>query len=288
VSAFAVDATGALSLLNAQPSRGAAPCHLALDREARHVLVANYTSGTIAVLPIGSDGRLQPASAFVQQAGRGPRAGRQDGPHAHWIGLDPSGRFVLATDLGADKVFVYRYDGARGTLAPHDPPAASLPPGSGPRHVAFHPNARVAYVLNELAATLASFRYDAAAGTLTPVDSVPTLPGGFPGDNLTAEVAVHPDGRLAYASNRGDDSLALFAVDGATGSITPAGHQKTLGKTPRNFVLDPTGAFLLAANQGSGTVVVFRIDAATGALTAVGEPAEVPAPVCLRMVLPAR
>jgi 6-phosphogluconolactonase len=289
VTAFAVDAaTGALTALNDQPSRGAAPCHLSLDEDGRHVLVANYTSGTIAVLPIAPDGRLQPASAFVPHAGRGPRADRQAGPHAHWIGLDPAGRFALVTDLGADKVFVYRYDAVQGTLAPHDPPAVPLPPGSGPRHVAFHPNERIVYVLNELAATMTSFRYDGAAGTLTPVASAPTLPNDFQDDNLTAEVVVHPDGRFLYGSNRGHDSLAIFAVDGASGSLTPAGHQKTLGKTPRNFVVDPTGAFLLVANQGSDTVVVFRIDPATGGLTPVGEPAKVPTPVCLRIARRAR
>ena len=289
VTAFAVDAaTGTLTALNDQPSRGAAPCHLSLDEDGRHVLVANYTSGTIAVLPIAPDGRLQPASAFVTHAGRGPRTDRQAGPHAHWIGLDPAGLFALVTDLGVDQVFVYRYDAVQGTLAPHDPPSVPLPPGSGPRHVAFHPNERIVYVLNELAATMTSFRYDGAAGTLTPVASAPTLPHDCQGDNLTAEVMVHPDGRFLYGSNRGHDSLAIFAVDGASGSLTPAGHQKTLGKTPRNFVVDPTGAFLLVANQGSDTVVVFRIDPATGGLTPVGEPAKVPTPVCLRIARPAR
>lgn len=289
VSAFAVDAvSGALALLNTQPSRGAAPCHLSLDKEGRHVLVANYFSGTIVVLPIAKDGKLGPASAFVQHAGRGPRTDRQEGPHAHWIGLDPPNRFALATDLGADKVFVYQYDGAKGALTPNQPPAGALSPGAGPRHVAFHPNGRLVYVVNELSSTVASFRYDASAGTLTAVAEAPTLPKDFEGENVPSEVVVHPDGRFLYGANRGHDSVAIFAIDGATGSLTPAGHRKTLGKTPRHFAIDPTGKYLLAANQGSDTVVVFRIDAATGGLSAVGEPVRVPKPVCLRMVRPGR
>lgn len=285
VSAFAVDAkTGALTFLNRQPSGGPAPCHLSLDGSGRHLLVANYWDGSVSVLPVGDDGRLGAATARVQHEGKGPNAERQDGPHAHSVNLDASGRFAFVADLGTDRLAVYRYDGAKGTLAPHDPPAAVLPPGAGPRHFAFHPDGRHAYVINELDGTVTVFDYDAARGTLASRQTVPTLPAGFTGANTTAEIVVRPDGRFVYGSNRGHDSLAVFSVEAATGKLTPVGHQPTLGRQPRNFAIDPTGTFLLAANQGSDNVVVLRIDADKGTLAPVGPPVHVPKPVCLRMV----
>jgi 6-phosphogluconolactonase len=285
VSAFAVDRkTGALTFLNRQPSGGPAPCHLTLDKAGRHLLVANYWDGSVSVFPVGADGRLGTATARVQHEGKGPNAERQDGPHAHSVNLDGAGRFAFVADLGTDRLAVYRYDDAKGTLAPNVPPAAVLPPGAGPRHFAFHPDGRHAYVINELDSTIAVFDYDAARGALAPTQTAPTLPAGFTGPNTTAEVVVRPDGRFVYGSNRGHDSLALFAVEPASGKLTPIGHQPTLGHTPRNFAIDPTGTFLLAANQGSDNVVVFRIDPARGTLTPVGQPTRVPKPVCLRMV----
>jgi 6-phosphogluconolactonase len=286
VSAFAVDgASGALTLLNQQPSGGPAPCHLWVDTEGRHLLVANYWDGSVSVLPIGADGRLGPASARIQHQGKGANPERQEGPHAHSVTLDPANRFAFVADLGTDKLAVYRYDGAKGTLTPHDPAAVSLAPGSGPRHFTFHPGGRHAYLINELLSTVTAFDYDAAAGKLTERQTVPTLPSGVAAaSNTTAEVVVHPNGKLLYGSNRGHDSLAIFAIDPATGKLTAAGHQPTLGKEPRNFAIDPTGTFLLAANQNSDSVVVFRIDPASGRLDPVGPPTRVPAPVCLRMV----
>jgi 6-phosphogluconolactonase len=206
---------------------------------------------------------------------------RQEGPHAHSVTLDAAGRFVFAADLGMDKIMVYRLSEPDGVLEPNEPPFAALTPGSGPRHFAFHPNGRFAYVINELSNTVAVFEYDADAGKLTHVETVNTLPEDFKGDNTTAEVRVHPSGRFVYGSNRGHDSIAVFQVNGETGGLTPAGHTSTGGKTPRNFGIDPSGRYLLAANQDTGNVVAFAIDRETGALTATGQEISVARPVCV-------
>lgn len=280
VSAFAVDPkTGDLTLLNQQSSEGAGPCHVTVDKSGTHVLVANYGGGTVAVLPIGADGRLAPASSVQVHQGSGPNKGRQEKPHAHGIYLSADGRFAFAPDLGADRVFVYRYDAARGTLEPHG--AAALPPGSGPRHLAFDPKETHAYVINELLSTITLMAWDRAAGTLTPGESTSALPAGFAGTSWTAEVAVSPDGRFVYGSNRGHDSLAVFSRDAATGRLTPAGHVPAGGKTPRHFTFDPTGQLVLVGHQGSDTISVFRADAKTGQLAPVGGTLSVGKPVCL-------
>jgi 6-phosphogluconolactonase len=285
VSAFAVDArTGELTLLNRQSSGGPAPCHLSLDREGKHLLVANYWGGSVTVFPLGEDGRLGTASSFVQHTGGARTPGRDPGPHAHAVHLDPGGRFALVADLGRDEVMVYRFDASRGTLQPHDPAGLSLGEGAGPRHLAFDHDGRHLFVINELASTVSVLAYDAAAGTLSHVQAVSTLPAEFSGKNSTAEVVLSPDGRFLYGSNRGHDSIAVFTVDPATRRLTPAGHHATRGNTPRNFAIDPTGRWLLAANQRSDTIAVFRIDEKSGALAPVGEPYRLPRPVCLRMV----
>jgi 6-phosphogluconolactonase len=285
VSAFAVDSqTGALTLLNQQPSRGGSPAHLTVDRQGKNVLVANYGGGSVAVLPIGQDGRLGPATGFVQHTGSSINRSRQEAPHAHSVVLDSANRFAFVADLGLDKVLIYQYDAAQGMLAPNDPPFASVPPGSGPRHFAFHPSGRTAYVINELASTVTAFRYDAAKGSLEPLQTISTLPTDFTKTNSTAEIVVHPSGKFLYGSNRGHNSIAIFAIDPDTGMLTLIGHEPTQGKTPRNFAIDPTGAFLLAANQDSGTVVVFRIDPESGHLTATGHTAAISMPVCVEMM----
>jgi 6-phosphogluconolactonase len=281
VTAFAVDpATGKLALLNQQPSGGRSPCHLEVDPTGKCVLVANYSSGTAAVFPIAADGKLGAATAIVQHEGKGPDKGRQEGPHAHSVHVDAAGH-AFVCDLGIDKIMVYRLDAAKGTLAPHDPPFATVAPGAGPRHFAFHPNRQFAYVVNEMGGTVTAFAYDAAAGTLEQVQTVPTLPADFKGASTCAEVVVHPSGKFLYASNRGHDSLAVFGLDPATGKLTPAGFVSTQGKGPRAFAIDPTGAFLIVANQSTHNLVVFRIDAQTGALTPAGVTAEVASPVCV-------
>jgi len=280
VSAFSIDPkTGDLALLNQQASEGTGPCHLVVDRTGRNVLVANYGGGTVAVLPIEADGRLKPASSVRVHEGTGPNKGRQEKPHAHGIYLDAAERFALSPDLGADRVFVYRFDAAKGTLEPHG--AGPLEPGSGPRQAAFPPMGKYLYVINELLSTLTAFSYDAEKGALAPLQTVTTLPAGFSGTSWTAEVEVSPDGRFVYGSNRGDDSLAVFRVDAATGRLTAAGHAPVGGKYPRHFTIDPTGRFILAAHQNSGTIAVLRLDPATGLPALVGAPAKVDKPVCL-------
>jgi len=281
VSAFTIEADSSLRPLGQRSSRGADPCHLAVDPDGKRLVVANYSSGNIALLPIQPGGALGPSLHVRAHTGQGPKKGRQDGPHAHAVVFAPGGRFLLAADLGADRVFVYRVDRANGVLQPNVPKAVSLPAGSGPRHLAFHPSGRFVYVINELASTLAVFSWDADGGRLSPLQSVSTLPPGFSGDNTTAEVAVSPDGRFVYGSNRGHDSLAVFRVNEAEGTLSPVGQVPTGGKTPRHFTFDPTGRFVLVANQGSGTIVVLRVDAETGMLSPVGEPVLVDRPVCL-------
>jgi 6-phosphogluconolactonase len=285
VSALAIaPASGMLTLLNQQSSVGSGPCHLTVDRTGKNVLVANYGSGSVACLPIRADGTLSAASSFLQHEGKSVDSGRQEGPHAHSINLDQANRFAVAADLGLDRVFVYKLDAGRGSLTPNEPPFTTVAPGSGPRHFAFHPGGRFGYVISEMANTVTAFAYDADRGTLTEIQAISTLPPSFQGKSYTAEVQVHPSGKFLYGSNRGHDSIAIFTVDPATGKLTAAGHQATLGKNPRNFAIDPTGAYLLAENQDSDSIVVFRIDPATGGLEQVGEPVPIPMPVCIRMI----
>jgi len=285
VSALSIDpASGMLTLLNQQSSGGSDPCHLTVDRTGKNVLVANYGSGSIACLPIQAGGTLSAASSFLQHEGKSVDSGRHEGPHAHSINLDQANRFAIVADLGLDRVFVYKLDAGKGTLTPNEPPFATVAPGSGPRHFAFHPGGRFGYVISEMANTVTAFAYDADRGALTEIQTISTLPPGFQGKSYTAEVQVHPSGKFLYGSNRGHDSIAIFTVDPVTGKLTAAGHQATLGKNPRNFAIDPTGKYLLAENQDSDSIVVFRIDPATGDLKQVGEPLAVPMPVCIRMI----
>ena len=285
VVAFAIDReTGNLTRLNAQSSGGRGPCHLMVDNAGRNVLVANYGGGSAAVLPIAPDGRLQPASSLVQHEGSSVDPRRQTAPHAHSINLDPANRFAFVADLGLDQVVIYQFSSEAGTLTPHAPPFAKVAPGAGPRHFAFHPTGRFAYVINELDSTLTAFTYDAQQGRLTTLQTVSTLPAGFEGSNTTAEVVVHPSGNFVYGSNRGHDSLACYRIDPQTGKLALVGHTPTGGETPRNFAIDPAGRFVLAENQPSNSVVVFRVDPETGALAPTGSQITVPAPVCIRMM----
>lgn len=286
VSAFAIGTDGSLTLLNEQSSGGAGPCFVSVDESGSHVLVANYGGGSVAVLPIDEDGRLKSASATVQHEGSSVDPKRQQGPHAHSINPDPTNQFALAADLGLDRILVYRFDTKAGTITPHQPPDARVEPGAGPRHLAFHPNGRFAYVMNELQSTVTAFEWDAAGGTLHALQTLPTVPEDFSDTNHTADVQVHPSGRFVYGSNRGHDSIAIFAVDEANGRLSPVGDQATGGKTPRHFGIDPSGSYLLAANQDSDSIVVFRIDQQSGRLTPTGVRVDVPSPVCVRFVRP--
>ncbi len=285
VSAYAADrSTGKLTFVNRQSSRGVGPCHLSVDRTGRDVLVANYGSGSIAVLPIGADGELREATAFIQHTGSSVNPVRQEGPHAHWIDTALDNRFAFVCDLGLDKVMVYKLDPSAGSLAPNDPPFASLKPGSGPRHLAFHPNGRFAYVINEMGNTVTTFAYDARTGTLTQIETQPTLSAGATARSTTAEVEVHPSGRFLYGSNRGDNSLTVYTIEPQSGRLTFLERESTQGKTPRHFAIAPSGRWLLAANQDTDDVVVFRLDPATGRLTPTGESTRVGAPVCIAFV----
>lgn len=287
VSAFAIDrATGLLKILNQQPSVGAGPAHLIVDRAGQNVLVANYGGGSVTVLPLERNGKLKSASAFVQHTGSSVNPQRQKEPHAHSVNVDAANRFAYVADLGLDKILIYRLDPAKGLLTLNDPPSVSVKPGSGPRHVALHPTGRFAYLINEITCTVTAFTNDSAKGELKEIQTVSTLPAaqamqsGFSG----AEVQVHPSGKFLYASNRGHDSLAVFSIDQRTGRLTAVQNQPTLGKTPRGFGIDPDGGYLLAGNQRSDSVVVFRIDQQTGKLTPTGTKIEVGAPVCVKFV----
>ena len=285
VSAFAMDrATGKLTFLNEVASRGREPCHVSLDKTGKFVMVANYGGGSAAVFPVLADGRLGEASAFVEHHGSSVNPERQEGPHAHSIATSPDNRFVLAADLGLDRLLVYRFDAAQGSLEPNDPPFATVKPGAGPRHFAFHPSGRFVYTINEMGSSIAAFSYDAARGSLREIETVSTLPKDFAGASDTAEIEAHPSGKFLYGSNRGHDSIAVFAIDGGKGTLTLVEHVPTGGKTPRSFAIDPAGSCLVVANQDSDNLVVFRIDARTGRLTPSGKALDVPSPVCVTFV----
>jgi 6-phosphogluconolactonase len=285
-SAFSIDRkTGKLTLLNQATTRGASPCHISLDKSGKFALVANYDGGSLTSFPVHDDGTLGEAADFVPHHGSSVNKERQEGPHAHWIGTSPDNHFALAADLGLDEVLIYRFNSTTGVLRPNDPPYVKLNPGSGPRHVAFHPNGKFAYVLTELENSVTVFSYKASNGTLSPLQTLSTLSilrKDYSGPKEAAEVAVHPSGKFLYASNRaGIDTISTFSIDPAKGTLHLKNEYPTMGKTPRNFAIDPTGKFLLAANQESNNIVVFRIDSMTGALTPTGDVAEAPAPVCI-------
>lgn len=277
---FHIDAaTGDLAPLNEQPAGGKGPCHVAVSPDGALAAIANYGDGTVSVYPVGADGALSAASGFFQHEGSGPNEKRQQGPHAHSVNFDASGRYLVVADLGTDKLMVYKRAG--DTVIPNDPPFGVAPAGGGPRHFAFHPSLPVAYGVNEMGNSVTVYQWNVETGALAAAQSVPTLPADFDGENTTADIEVHPSGRFVYASNRGDDSIAVFAVDSQTGMLTPRGQTKTGGKRPRNFTQDPTGKYLLAANQDTNDIFVFRIDQETGALTPTGQRIEVGSPVCL-------
>ncbi len=297
VSAFAVDAKSArLTLLNQVQALGEDPCYLSFDKTGKYLLVANYTSGTVAVFPILSDGRLGEHTALLKNLGStGPNKERQEGPHAHWIETTAQNHFVYVADLGLDRVLIYQFDAAKGALTRGEPPprkaapdkAASLDsffltlsPGAGPRHVAFAPDGKYMYVLGEMQSAVTVFANDARE-TFPQVQQISALPAGFSGRNDAAEIAIHPNGKFLYTSNRGHESIAVFAIEPKTGTLTRVADVPTGGKEPRHFALDPTGQYLLAENQLSGSIVEFRIDPSTGKLTATGEVLQVPSPVCV-------
>ena len=283
ITAFSLDAGRAkLTLLNQLPSLGEDPCFLSFDKTGKYLFVANYSSGNVVVFPILPDGTLGQHTANVKDAGSlGPNKERQEGPHAHWIERSPDNRFVFVSDLGLDQILSYRFDAAKGTLTPNDPPFAKLAPGAGPRHSAFSPSGKFFYVVSEMNCTVTAFSYDLAKGSFKEFQVISTLPKDFHGRNDDAEIAIHPSGKWLFASNRGHDTIAVFAIDPATGKLTSAGEFPTGGKEPRHFAIDPTGHFLLAENQNSNSIAVFRIDLSAGALTQVSQAENISSPVCL-------
>jgi len=285
VSAFALDrATGKLTLLNSASSGGKGPCHLVVDKTGKNLVVANYGSGATAVLPIQADGRLSEPSSTIQHRGSSVNPARQQGPHAHSVNLAPDNRFAFVADLGLDKVLVYKFDSAKGTIAANTPPFTAVSPGSGPRHFAFHPSGKFAYVISEMGNSVTAFSYNAAGGVLTSMQTISTLPQGFSGTSYCAEVVVHPSGKFLYGSNRGHNSITAFAIDPAKGTLTTIEQTLTGGKWPRNFNIDPTGAYLFAANEQSNDIFLFRIDPATGKLKPTGKKIEVSKPVCIKFL----
>ena len=283
VASFALDPkTGALTKLNEQSAGGGGSCHLVVDAAGKNVLVANY-GGSVAVLPIGPDGKLAPASDSIRHTGRVFDPQRQGGPHPHSINLDKGNRFAIVPDLGLDRVFVYKFDPIHGKLTPNDPPATKLKDRSGPRHFAFHPDGKHAYVINEINCTVTAFDYDADRGTLTEIQTVPTMPIAVEARHSTAEVEIHPSGKFLYGSNRGHDSLAVYTIEPGTGRLKLVEYEPTRGMTPRHFAVDPTGSYVLAENM-SGTIVVFRVNPETGALNTTGRLIEVPQPCCVMFV----
>ncbi len=293
VSAFAIHrADGRLDLLNTVRSGGAGPTFVSVHPSGRYVLVANYFGGSVAVLPILPDGRLGAATDIKNDAGKlGPTRATSAPPgsfaysghdrtHAHMIQADPSGRFVLHTDLGLDRIFVWKFDEQKGVLTPNDPPAVALPPGDGPRHFHFHPNGRWFYSIQEEASTIVLFDYDAATGRLASRQTISTLPPGFGGTNFCSEILVAADGRFIYAGNRLHDSISIFSI-GQDGTLTFVGEEWTRGNYPRSFNFDPTRQFLSCCNQRGDNIAVFRVDRQTGGLdftrhyTPVGNPSSI-------------
>ena len=284
VSAFRINRqTGDLSFLNQQSSAGADPCHLTVDNRGKSLLVANYTSGTLAVLPIQRDGSISKVIDVKQHQGSGPKE-QQKGPHAHCIKLDSANRHAFAADLGIDKLMIYRFNAANGKLEAAKQSSAFVHSGAGPRHFTIHPNNKYLYVINELDSSLTTFRYNAAQGTLTAFESVSTLPRDFSGLSFCADIHVAKSGRFIYGSNRGHNSIVVFAIDPRSGRLSLVEHVSTEGNWPRNFTIDPAGRFLLVANQRTDNVVLFRIDEQTGRLSSTNQTTEIPAPVCLQFL----
>ena len=287
ISAFAVDTkTGGLKFINKKPTHGTDPCHLTVDKTGRFVLLSNFMSGSVSVLPIRDDGGLADASDFIQHEGSSVDPNRQQGPHAHAVTLDDSNRYAYIPDLGIDRVMAYKFDSERGKIGPSPIFQVPVKAGAGPRHIVFHPNGEWAFLINELDSTMVAFRHESDSGELTQIQTVSTLPPDFKGESTCADIHIAPSGMFVYGSNRGHDSIVIYKIDPRSGRLNYVGHESTRGHTPRNFAIDPGGTFLLAANQDSDTIVTFRIDPQTGMLQSTGQVIHVPTPVCIKMIIP--
>ena len=286
VSAFAINAkTGMLTLLNTVATKGSSACHLVVDQTGKSLVLANYGNGSVVTFHVGADGRLSEVTANVQHSGSGPDGRRQRGPHAHGATLSPDNRFVFVPDLGIDKIVAYRLDPEQASLVAHDPPFATVPEGSGPRHFAFHTKQPFAYSVNEMKSSVTAFSYDRDKGALTSLQTIANLPEDFKGVNNSAEIDIDADGKFLYASNRGHDSITVYSIDAKKGTLTTVERVLTQGKTPRGFKIVPSGRYLIAANQDSNSVVVFKRDSSTGRLTPTDQTISVGSPVCV-IVLP--
>jgi len=284
VAAFEIKGrTGQLKLLNRQSARGTASCYLDVDATGKTVLVANYSTGNIAALPVQENGELGPASAFVQHTGSSVDPKRQEGPRAHSIIVSPDNQFVYAADLGIDKILGYRLDPQASTLEPTRQPIVRTPPGAGPRHLTFHPNGQHLYAINELKNSVTVFDYDSETGVLIEQQTISTLPADFSETTHCADVKITPDGRFLYGTNRGHDSIACYRI-GDRGRLTLIGIEPSLGKGPQNLAITPDGKLLLCANMPGNNVAIFRIDSGTGELTSVGDPTSQPMPSCIMLL----
>ncbi len=285
IVSYSIDrASGKLTELNRVSAHGAWPCHLNVDATGSTLAIANYNSGNVAAFPIKPDGSLGEASTVIQHEGKGFDERRQPGPLAHSASFSPDNRFLMTSDKGLDKVFIYKFDPAKSSLAANNPAFVSVKPGSGPRHFTFHPNGRFAYGINEIGSTLTAYAYEPVKGELTEIETVSTLPDGYSERNSTAEIEIHPSGKFLYGSNRGHNSIVLFSVNPESGKVKLVEHTSTEGSTPRNFAIDPTGKYLFAANQRTGNIVLFRIDSDSGHLTPTGESVELDTPVCIKFL----
>lgn len=284
LSSYAIDPrSGALKLLN-KAEMGGGPCHLSVDKTNKILFVANYGNGTVASFALNADGSIGKQTGFDQHAGKGPNAERQEGPHAHAVVLSPDNRFLFVPDLGSDQIKIYRVDTAKATFTPNNPSFASVKPGLGPRHLLFGPGGKFAYVICEMGSSVVALAYDPAKGSLTPVQTISTLPANFKGIDNSSEIDIGPSGRFLYASNRGHDSITIFAIDPDKGTLTKVRVVPTGGKIPRNFALDPTGKYLVAANQKSNQMVVFTVDQTTGLLQPTGQVLHIEEPVCVLFI----
>lgn len=281
IAALAVGPGGSLRLLNRVSSQGTFPCHVTCDNTGKAMISANYGDGVIALSPIRPDGSLAEATSIQKPTGSSVNMSRQEGPHGHGAYPDKTNRFLLTADLGTDKIHVFRMDAAKGTLTVNAPPAGMLPSGAGPRHLALHQTRPFVYAINEMGNSICTFRWDERVGKLTLLDTVSTIPAGYKGNTSTAELFLHPSGKFLYGSNRGHDSIAVFAVDERTGKLTSRGIEPARVSVPRGFGIDPSGKWLAVAGQQSNNIAVFGIDGKTGKLTATGGLTECPAPVCI-------
>ncbi|MCJ8165556.1 lactonase family protein [Pontibacter sp. E15-1] len=286
VSAFSVDQqTGNLTLLNQVASKGGAPCYISVGDGGKTVMVANYMGGNVAAFQVQDNGTLSEATDVAQHKGTGPNKNRQEAPHAHYMAPSPDNQYAFGVDLGVDKIYSYRLDAGKGTLTPAEPAVAfATKPGAGPRQMAFHPNGKYAFVINELNSTMTALAYNSDNGTFTEIQTLPTIPADFKENNQPAAVRVSPDGKFLYGSNRGHNSIVVYSIDEGTGKIAHVENVDCGGDWPRDMTIDLTGNILLVANERANNITSFKIDKATGKLTDTGNKAELPKPVCVQVV----